>query len=156
VTGTCCGTECCGAGQLCCSIQGPLAGMSACVTPTREQPTCPPGCAPLCISDRDRKKNITPVAPTAVLEAVRALPISTWTYDTEPDGVRHMGPMAQDFRAAFGLGDGDRHYHAVDAHGVALAAIQALEAQAREQRRRIEALERQNRALLRRLQALER
>ena len=37
-----------------------------------------------------------------------------------------MGPMAQHFTQAFGLGDSDCAYHPVDAHGVAFAAIQAL------------------------------
>ena len=54
-----------------------------------------------------------------------------------------MGPMAQDFRASFGLGDDDKTYHAIDAHGVALAAIQALEKRVAEQGRRIERLERE-------------
>jgi hypothetical protein len=64
--------------------------------------------------------------------------------------------MAQDFKAAFGLVDGDRHYHSVDAHGVALAAIQVLERMAAEQHRRIEALEAENRKLERKLWELER
>jgi hypothetical protein len=42
--------------------------------------------------------------------------------------VRHVGPRAQDFAAAFGVGEDDRHIHVVDASGVALAAIQALAA----------------------------
>ena len=55
--------------------------------------------------------------------------------------------MAQDFRASFGLGDDDRTYHSVDAHGVALAAIQALEKRVVEQGKRIQRLERENRRL---------
>jgi len=37
-----------------------------------------------------------------------------------------MGPMAQDFREAFGLGEDEKHISTVDSEGVALAAIQAL------------------------------
>jgi hypothetical protein len=45
----CCGSMCCGAGQLCCDPQGPLSGLNpTCYTPTTDQPTCPQGCAPLC------------------------------------------------------------------------------------------------------------
>jgi hypothetical protein len=110
----------------------------------------------LCVSDREQKKNVTPVDPATVLQAVRGLPISTWSYRQESDQIRHMGPMAQDFRAAFGLGDADRYYHAVDAHGVALAAIQALEKMTVEQRRRIDALEAKNQKLERKLRELER
>ena len=148
----CCGTSCCKTGDLCCEQEGPIAGGApSCVTPTKDQPTCPQGCAPLCVSDRNQKKNIAPVDAKAVLEKVSRLPISTWSYRSEPDGIRHLGPMAQDFKAGFGLGDDDRTYYAVDAQGVALAAIQALDHMVAEQQKRIDKLERENRALLRRL-----
>jgi hypothetical protein len=55
--------------------------------------------------------------------------------------------MAQDFYSAFGLGDTDRGYYSVDAHGVAFAAIKALAQQMQEQSARIERLERENREL---------
>ena len=63
---------------------------------------------------------------------------------------------AQDFHASFGLGDDERSYHSIDAHGVALAAIQALERVVSQQEQRIEKLERDNRVLGQRLQALDR
>jgi hypothetical protein len=145
---TCCGNSCCNSGQLCCQENGPVGGgPPSCFTPTRDQPTCPQGCAPSCRSDRDQKKNITPADPAAILDKVSRLPISTWSYREEPDSVRHLGPMAQDFRAGFGLGNDDRSYFAVDAHGVALAAIQALDRKLADQRQRIDALERENREL---------
>jgi hypothetical protein len=150
----CCGSACCLPGQLCCEVQGPVAGgPPSCFTPTADQPTCPQGCAPLCRSDRDQKKNIQPVDAGVLLERIARLPISSWTYREEPDGVRHLGPMAQDFRATFGLGDNDRAYYAVDAQGVALAAIKELNRLVNEQQKRIEKLERENRALERRLQS---
>jgi SMC interacting uncharacterized protein involved in chromosome segregation len=40
--------------------------------------------------------------------------------------VTHLGPMAQDFYAAFAVGMDDKHISMVDADGVALAAIQGL------------------------------
>ena len=61
-----------------------------------------------------------------ILARLVALPIATWTYDWEPDDVRHLGPMAQDFMAAFGLGDNDRVINMVDAAGVLMVAVQAL------------------------------
>ena len=79
--------------------------------------------------------------PTSYGYNMFALPISTWSYDDEP-GVRHMGPMAQDFSAAFQLGADDRHIFTLDANGVTMASIQALAA-------RTEALARQNEALRR-------
>jgi hypothetical protein len=61
-----------------------------------------------------------------VLERLANLPISSWRYKWEPAGIRHLGPMAQDFQAAFGLGDDDRTIGHVDANGVNMVAIQAL------------------------------
>ncbi|HMF42294.1 MAG TPA: tail fiber domain-containing protein [Polyangia bacterium] len=146
----CCGTTCCAQGQLCCDPEGPLGGEPTCYTPTNDQPTCPQGCAPLCKSDRNQKKNIAPADTQAILDKVAHLPISTWTYLEEPSSVHHLGPMAQDFHASFGLGNDDRTYNSVDAHGVALAAIQALERVVAGQEKRIQALERENRRLERR------
>ncbi|MBI5481819.1 MAG: tail fiber domain-containing protein [Deltaproteobacteria bacterium] len=57
---------------------------------------------------------------------VSAMPLSTWRFRAEASRARHMGPMAQDFYAAFGLGDDDKHISTIDADGVALAAIQGL------------------------------
>ena len=55
------------------------------------------------------------------------MPVSTWRFKTEDQGVRHAGPMAQDFYAAFGLGEDERTINAADISGVALAAIQGLQ-----------------------------
>lgn len=76
-------------------------------------------------SDRNAKQDLRPVDAQEVLARVTALPISTWAYTNSP-GQRHLGPMAQDFHAAFGLGMDDKHIATVDADGVALAAIQGL------------------------------
>jgi hypothetical protein len=108
------------------------------------------------MSDRNAKKNIAAADLGDTLARLRSLPISTWSYRDEPEGVRHLGPMAQDFRARFGLGDDDRSYNPVDGHGVALASIKALDELVRQQQRRIELLEARNRELLRRLEAIER
>src|SRR5580658_6945368 len=141
----CCGTSCCSAGQLCCEEEGPVgAPYPVCFTPTASQPTCAPGCAPLCLSDRNLKRDIEPVDEQAVLERVAEMPVSTWSYKSEDPTVRHLGPMAQDFRAAFGLGDTDRAYNSIDAHGVAMAAIKALYERSREQDARIDRLEQEN------------
>jgi hypothetical protein len=148
---TCCGNMCCGTGQICCDTQGPVSGVPTCFTPTPDQKTCPQGCAPACVSDRNAKKNIAPADTRQILDKVAHLPISTWTYNEEPSAVRHLGPMAQDFHASFGLGTDDRTYNSVDAHGVALASIQALERMVEAQERRIEKLERDNQRLEQRL-----
>lgn len=77
-------------------------------------------------SDRAAKAEMRAVNRMAVLQAVRDLEVSTWRYTTDPARVRHMGPTAQDFAAAFGLGADPTGIAAIDADGVALAAIQAL------------------------------
>jgi hypothetical protein len=77
-------------------------------------------------SDRNAKENFVPVDPQEVLAKVAALPIAQWNYKAVA-GVDHIGPVAQDFHAAFGLnGDDNKHIATVDADGVALAAIQGL------------------------------
>jgi hypothetical protein len=81
----------------------------------------------LLTSDRHAKEHFTPLDPQDILAKVAALPISEWNYKTDRRTVRHVGPMAQDFHAAFGLDGGDdRHISVVDEGGVALAAIQGL------------------------------
>jgi Head domain of trimeric autotransporter adhesin len=113
-------------------------------------------------SDVNRKHLFQPVAGEDVLVRLRSMPITSWSYRTDDDGIRHLGPTAQDFRAAFGLGNDDVTIGTVDADGVALAAAQALDArttaqaeQIREQAARIETLERQNAELTARLERLE-
>jgi hypothetical protein len=54
------------------------------------------------------------------------VPIETWNLKSQPDSIRPIGPMAQDFAAAFGVGEDDKHIGTVDADGVALAAIQGF------------------------------
>ena len=76
-------------------------------------------------SDRHAKQDFRSVEATAILEKVVALPISEWAYKGE-SATRHIGPVAQDFKEAFGLGSSDKSIATVDADGVALAAIQGL------------------------------
>ena len=62
-----------------------------------------------------------------------------WSYKSERS-VRHVGPMAQDFYAAFGVGEDDKHITSLDEDGVALAAIKALHAENERLRRRLAAM----------------
>lgn len=78
------------------------------------------------ISDRNAKEKFEPVNPAEILEKVAALPLSSWSYRSESNSVRHLGPVAQDFHEAFGLGADDKHIAGLDSSGVALAAIQGL------------------------------
>ncbi len=95
-------------------------------------------------SDRNAKEQFKPVNSRDVLDRVARLPLSEWQYKETSDA-RHLGPMAQDFHAAFSLGRDDKHIATVDADGVALAAIQGLnqklDEQLRDRDRRIQELE---------------
>ena len=73
------------------------------------------------------KKKFLSIDSLSILEKVVRLPISSWNYKTDTNSLRHIGPMAQDFHATFGLnGTDDKHISSVDEQGVALAAIQGL------------------------------
>jgi len=80
------------------------------------------------LSDRNAKTAVQPVDAREVLKKVTALPLNTWQYKAQEAKYRHVGPMAQDFYAAFQLGESDKGIDTVDADGVALAAIQGLNA----------------------------
>ena len=93
-------------------------------------------------SDRQQKTGFAPVDNRTILDQVARLPLSTWRYTNEP-AVRHIGPVAQDFQAAFGVGSDDKHIATVDADGVALASIQALYQLLREKDQEMASLRRQ-------------
>jgi len=97
-------------------------------------------------SDVNSKENLVPVSPDQILDKVSELPILEWSYIGTP-GVRHVGPTAQAFRAAFGLGATDKGIAMVDMDGVALASIQALNERLGSQAQSMSKLEQENAAL---------
>ncbi len=103
-------------------------------------------------SDRKAKRDFRGVDGDSLLRRLAQVPISTWSYKAQKPTVRHIGPTAQDFARAFGVGESDRRIATIDADGVALAAIQALHRQNVTLRQKVERLEQQNK----RLSALER
>ena len=101
-------------------------------------------------SDVNGKTAFAAVNSKSLLARVASLPITSWQYRGDSDRARHIGPTAQDFSAAFGLGTDDKHISMVDADGVALAAIQGLhqmikqkDARLRAQASKISAIERE-------------
>jgi len=84
------------------------------------------------ISDRSQKTAFEAVNNQEILDRVLALPITKWSFTKAP-AIRNLGPMAQDFYAAFGLGTDDKHIGLADEGGVALAAIQGLNQKLEEQ-----------------------
>ena len=99
------------------------------------------------LSDRNAKENFEPIDAEDILAKVVALPVTAWNYKADPAKRRYSGPVAQDFHAAFGLGN-DTSINTLDTDGVVLAAIQALN-------RKVAALEAENANLKTRLELVE-
>ena len=89
------------------------------------------------LSDRAVKSAIVPIDGSTILAKVASLPVSEWSYTAQGTGIRHIGPMAQDFHAAFGVGEDNRHITTIDEGGVALAAIKGLHAENDQLRARV-------------------
>jgi hypothetical protein len=113
------------------------------------------GSAWLLLSDRRAKANFAAVDGRAILQRLAGIPVETWNYKSQARSIRHIGPMAQDFYAAFGVGESKRHISTVDADGVAFAAIQGLYAIAQSQATQLHALKKQNASLEARIARLE-
>jgi hypothetical protein len=111
------------------------------------------------VSDRNLKENIVVVDGREVLERLSEIPIATWNYKAQDPSIRHIGPMGQDFHAAFGVGAEPPRINTVDADGVALAAIQGLNQKVESGKRKTETrmgkLEAENLELKARLAKLE-
>jgi hypothetical protein len=101
------------------------------------------------ISDVRSKTHFRHLDGEVVLEKLAAMPITEWSYRAQDPAIRHVGPTAQAFHAAFGLGEDPLGIGTIDADGIALRAIQALEARTRQ-------LIDENEALRARVAALER
>jgi hypothetical protein len=106
-------------------------------------------------SSRALKEGFTAIDPKQVLDQVVAMPISEWKYKKDVTASRHLGPVAEDFRAAFGLGADGQHISVTDLGGVSLAAIQGLDQVVQEKDRQIQDLKAQNADLSQRLEKLE-
>ena len=87
-------------------------------------------------SDRNLKQDIEVLEGQYVLAKLEEVPVSQWAYKASPEQ-KHIGPMAQDFHKAFGLGEDDKHISPRDMAGVNMAAIKA-------QQKQIKALEKSN------------
>jgi hypothetical protein len=131
--------ECGALDQPCCKdrIEGPCDPDLECCSgvPYPMEGVCAKACT--AVSDRRLKRDLRSVDPHLVLERLAALPISRWRYRDDPRAIPHIGPMAQDFRAAFGLGRDTgaiQTIDLVDANGVTMAAVQALHRELRELR----------------------
>jgi hypothetical protein len=112
------------------------------------------------LSDRNSKKNFQSVDAVAVLDKLAAIPIQQWNYKWEKNtDVPNIGPMAQDFKAAFYPGRDDKSITTLEFDGVELAAIQGLNQKLQEELKSQDAentdLKQQNDSLAERLNELE-
>jgi trimeric autotransporter adhesin len=80
-----------------------------------------------CTSSRSTKENFAAVDGEELLMSLRQVPVTTWNYVAEGAQARHIGPMAEDFHATFGLGTGNTSIGLQDLAGISLAAVKALE-----------------------------
>lgn len=83
-------------------------------------------------SDKNLKTAFASVDEVNILQRISEMPVQTWQFRFDDPSLRHMGPTAQDFYAAFGLGINDKTIAPVDGIGVSLAAIKALKKRADE------------------------
>ena len=111
------------------------------------------------LSDRNSNQGFMVLDGEQVLIKLCGIPIQTWSYKDQAAHIRHAGPMAQDFYAAFGLGEDERHISSIDSEGIALSAIQGLYSITREEnaelRLRIKAQDTEMNALKARLYDME-
>ena len=106
------------------------------------------------VSSRAMKMDFEALDPKTALSRVAALPISVWSYKADGPGVRHLGPMSEDFYQAFQLGQDDKHISFTDSAGVALAAVQGLNQIVQEKDQEIVSLKARLTALEQAVQAL--
>lgn len=75
-------------------------------------------------SDVNLKEDITPLNPHEIMQKIMQLPVTRWRYKGTNE--YHVGPMAQDFYASFGVGTDDKSISTIDPSGVNILALQAL------------------------------
>jgi len=77
-------------------------------------------------SSRELKENFAPLDPSTVLKKFAELPIQEWSYKSDDQKLRHVGPTVEDFQNAFGLGTTGQYIFPMDVQGMTMAAVQGL------------------------------
>jgi trimeric autotransporter adhesin len=77
------------------------------------------------LSDCNSKENFVPINEQEILHKLEQMPVTKWNYKHDPTRA-YIGPTAQDFKAAFGLGNDDKSINTLDTAGVTLAAIKGM------------------------------
>lgn len=76
-------------------------------------------------SSRALKQEFLALDASTVLAKLSTLDVQQWSYKHRPDE-KHVGPVAEEFYALFGLGEGETTISTIDTDGVMMLAIQAL------------------------------
>jgi hypothetical protein len=100
-----------------------------------------------CSSSRTFKENFEPVDGEDILARLRGVPVNYWNYLGEQGGVRHIGAFSEDFMTAFNVGADPKGISHLDADGVALAGVKALDARTAGQAEQLTSLQAENAAL---------
>lgn len=93
------------------------------------------------LSSRATKEHFQNTLGSMLLAKLESLPVPSWNYRGSSTEERHIGPVAEDFHAAFGVGADPRFLAPADVAGVALASVKALQDQVKERDVRIGELE---------------
>lgn len=107
----------------------------------------------LLTSTRAAKTDFRPIDESDILDRLASLDISEWRYLTEPEGTWHIGPVAEEFQAAFGLSDG-KTLNMIDTTGISFAAIKALKRELDEKQTEVDVLSAKVERLERAVEAL--
>ncbi|HEU0015074.1 MAG TPA: hypothetical protein VFQ45_15400 [Longimicrobium sp.] len=94
-----------------------------------------------CSSSQFLKENFAQVDGEDILRRLRGVPVNYWNYKQEQPGVRHIGAFSEDWAAAFQLGGDDKAISHLDADGVNLAGVKALDARTERQAEEIRRLQ---------------
>ncbi len=86
-------------------------------------------------SSRIKKEGFSELNGNDLLQKIAQLPVQKWKYKGSEE--YHIGPVAEDFYALFGLGTDDKGISTVDPSGIALAAIKELTIQNEEMKQMI-------------------
>jgi hypothetical protein len=89
------------------------------------------------------KEHFRAVDLDAVLDRLNAMPVFYYEMKHSKSPIRYLGPTAQDFKAAFGLGDSETMIATGNEAGVTIAATQALYRKLKDDEAKIATLQRQ-------------
>jgi hypothetical protein len=92
------------------------------------------------LSDKTKKENFESADGVWVLNKINNLSIRKWEYKAQKGKIKHIGPTAQDFYAAFCLGESNCLISTVDMNGITLLGIKSLEKQTGDYLERLKSL----------------